>query len=57
MALVWLLTVALALWFGFEFGRKWEVGVREEEEEALQEAAEATRERRGIRLTRLTVRR
>lgn len=57
MVLVWLLTIAIALWFGFEIGRKWEVGEAEEIREAEQEALEATRERRGIRLTRISVRR
>lgn len=57
MALVWMLTIALSLWFGFELGRKWEVGEAEEIREAEQEALEATRERRGIRLNRISVRR
>jgi hypothetical protein len=48
-----LVMVTLALWFGFQLGRKWDMGERELE----QEAAADIGERRGIRLRTITVRR
>ncbi len=53
MTLVWLLTVALALWFGFELGRKWSAG---EEEADFTEREERT-ERGGVKLRRISIRR
>jgi hypothetical protein len=52
--LVWLLTISLAGWFGFELGRKWDAGRVEEE---LEEYEKAEAARGGIRLNRITVRR
>lgn len=58
MPLVWMLTIAIALWFGFEVGRKWQLGEAEEEREAEEaEAERAVTERRGVRLKRIAVRR
>jgi len=51
--LVWIVVVGVALWFGFELGRKWQLGVQEEELERHEE----TRARGGIRLNTITVRR
>jgi hypothetical protein len=48
-----LILVALALWFGFELGRKWHLG----EVEAEQEIFAETRARGGVRLRSITIRR
>ena len=53
MFLVAVLTVALALWFGFELGRKWELGKAEEEAEALAETHASGR----VRLNTIRIRR
>lgn len=53
MTLVWLTVVGLALWFGFELGRKWDQG-RDEIE--MEEVAERS-QRGGVRLRRIAVRR
>lgn len=54
IVLIWLLTVSLALWFGFELGRKWDAGQREAEAEAY---AERRQQQGGIRLSRIVIRR
>jgi hypothetical protein len=51
--LIWLLTISLAAWFGFELGRKWDEGRREEDLEEYEES----RSRGGIRMTTITMRR
>ena len=53
MTLVWLVVVALALWFGFELGRKWHQGEEETELDAFVEAGR----RSGVRLNTITMRR
>ena len=55
--MVTLALVALALWFGFELGRKWDAGIREAEQEALEAETEARRSRGGVRLKTITIRR
>jgi hypothetical protein len=54
MILVWLLTVSLAAWFGFELGRRVKVGRVEAEIETYQAAEE---ERPGVKLNRIVMRR
>jgi hypothetical protein len=52
--LIWLLTISLAGWFGFELGRKWDAG----REEIVAEAEERREsERGGVRLNRIVMRR
>ena len=53
MILVWFLTISLTAWFAFELGRKWTEGDAEE----LADAEEERRERGGIRMRSITIRR
>lgn len=51
--MITMLLVLLAMYFGFELGRKWDAGKMEAEEESLEEV----HRRGGIRLRSITVRR
>jgi hypothetical protein len=52
--LIWLLTILLAAWFGFELGRKWSLG----QDELMAEAEEDRQVARGgIKLNRIVFRR
>jgi hypothetical protein len=51
--MITIILVALAFWFGFELGRKWDIGIKEAEVEAVQER----QARGGVRLRPITIRR
>jgi DNA modification methylase len=58
IVLVWAVTIVLTAYAAFQIGRRWEIGEREEELEALEREREVRGRRSGsIKLSTMKIRR